>query len=45
MAVEPTIAAIQVSDTKVLDILVRDDLTGLVDFRAYAHYGVEAISP
>lgn len=39
----PKPASIVVTDTNVLDILVRDDLSGLSNMRAFVHYGVEDI--
>jgi hypothetical protein len=35
-------AALTVTDQKVLQLLVRDDLTGLSNMRAFAHFGIEA---
>jgi hypothetical protein len=41
--VKPGLASIDVTDTKILQFVVRDDLSGLSNMRAYAHYGVEEI--
>ena len=41
--VKPGKAAINVTDTKVLEFVVRDDLSSIENIRAYAHYGVEVV--
>lgn len=41
--VKPGKASIIVTDKKVLEFVVRDDLSSISNIRAYAHYGVETI--
>jgi len=42
--VKPGKASILVTDDAVVEVVVRDDLTGISVIRAYAHYGVEVVS-
>lgn len=39
--VKPGQASVNVTNTKILEFLVRDDLSSISSIRAYAHYGVE----
>jgi len=41
--VKPGKASIEITDTQVLEFVVRDDLSSIDNIRAYAHYGVEVI--
>ena len=41
--IKPGAASVVVTDTEVLEFVVRDDLSGLGEARAYAHFGVEKI--
>jgi len=43
--VKPGKAAVVVTDDEVLEVVVRDDLSGLSSMRGYVHYGKEVIAP
>ena len=43
--VKPGMAAITVCSDIVLEFVIRDDLSGLTEARAFCHYGVEDITP
>jgi len=40
---KPEIATVHITDKKVLDIVIRDNLSSLTKMRAFLHYGVEVI--
>lgn len=41
--VRPTVTTVTVTDTDVVDIIIRDDLSSLVNCRAFLHYGIEEV--
>lgn len=43
--IKPGVASVVVTDDEVLEVVVRDDLSSLTSARAFAHYGVEDVTP
>lgn len=43
--IKPGLASVVVTDDDVLEFLVRDNLSALTSARAFAHYGVEDVTP
>lgn len=42
--VKPGSASVVITDDEVLELVVRDDLSGLAGARAYVHYGIEVLA-